>query len=148
MGSLITTNFTPPIMKSLFIPFHICLVRSVQRLPIRTRTIALFFARLIAYRRPDLDLIAADGHAALRAQNHAQAALLQNVDVVIVGVTHSPAGHVLLHVLMVGRIDAATVAIRPVGKLVQLVGVGDTRHNRIVDIPFGGCHDFSSDDDG
>lgn len=108
-------------------------------LRVGARLVALLLARLVADRRPDLDLVADGRFAAHRAHDHTQATLLQDVHVVVVRVAHRPAGRVLLHVLIGGRVHPATVAVRPVGEHVQIVGV-HLRHNRIVDVPVGGSH--------
>lgn len=66
---------------------------------IRTLLVLLFPPRLVADCWPQVDLFAVGHEAAGRADEDAEAALLQDVDVVVVGVAHGPAGSVFLGVL-------------------------------------------------
>lgn len=63
-----------------------------KHLRIWARFSALLLARLIADRRTNIDPCATGRLTVMRTQKDAQAALLQDVDVVIVGVAHRPAG--------------------------------------------------------
>lgn len=73
----------------------------------------------------------ADGGAQLQAgairqgtgpgtHHHTQAGLLENVAVVVVGVTHGPAAQVALCLLLVAAVDEAHVAIRPFAEVVEV----------------------------
>lgn len=66
---------------------------------IRTLLVLLFPPRLVADCWPQVDLFAVGQEAAGRADEDAEAALLQDVHVVVVGVAHGPAGSVFLGVL-------------------------------------------------
>ena len=77
----------------------------------------LLLPRLVADGGPDGDLRAALlVDAALAADEDAEAALLEDGDVVVVGVAHGPARGVLLRLLRRGRVDEAAV---PVGPLLE-----------------------------
>lgn len=72
-----------------------------------------------------------------RAHQHAQAALLQYMHVVVVGVPHGPAGGVAAGLLARGRVHAAHVAVAP---LAEGVEGGDARDHGVVYVPLGrGC---------
>lgn len=98
------------------------------------RLALLLAPRLIAYGRAQIDLGAVGQRAMLRADKYTQAALLQDVHIVIVGVAHCPAGDVLLGLLVVHRIDQTHMPIAPLTELVELQ-VGHLRHDRIIDVP-------------
>ena len=52
--------------------------------------------------------------ASLGADEHAQTALLEDVDIVVVGVAHGPATVVSPRLLGLFRVDILAVAVRPV----------------------------------
>ncbi len=58
----------------------------------------------------------------LGADQHSQAGLLEDVDVVVVGVPHGPPGGVLLGLLAGQRVDEAAVAVGPLFEGVQAAG--------------------------
>jgi hypothetical protein len=95
----------------------------------------LLLPGLVADGGPQVDPLAGGQGAAHRADQHSQTALLQDVDVVVVGVAHGPARGVPLGVLVVGAVDQAAVAVGPLGEGVELV---DARNGAVVDVPVGG----------
>lgn len=99
-----------------------------------TRLALLFASRLVAYSRTQIDLGSIGQIAVLRADQHAQAALLQDVHVVVVRIPHGPAGYMLLGLLVVHRVDQAHMSIAPLAELVEL-DVRHMRHYRVVDVP-------------
>ena len=60
-------------------------------------------------------LVAAGQDAAARADEDAEAGLLEDVDVVVVGVPHRPAAGVPPRLLAARGEDVAAVAVRPLG---------------------------------
>lgn len=102
---------------------------------VRAALLYLLPARFITNRGPEIDLFAVGQAASRRADEHAEAALLQDVYVVVVGVAHRPARGVFLGLLAEWRVHEATVAIRPVLKVIKLAGVQDARHHGVVNVP-------------
>lgn len=96
----------------------------------------LLLPGLVANRRPEVHPVSAGQYASQGADEHSQAALLEYVHVVIVGVPHGPARRVSLGLLGVGGVDQATVAVGPLGKGVELADPGD---GAVVDVPVGGA---------
>lgn len=101
--------------------------------------------------------------AAPGAHHHAQARLLEDVTVVVVGVAHGPAAQVALGLLLVAAVDEAHVAIRPLTEMVEVgwfleregkdggVDLASTSHGTLLICPehvrmktgpfsFPGCH--------
>ena len=75
----------------------------------------LFLARLVADGGSQVHLFAGRlEHAPVGAEQHAQAALLQDLHVVVVGVAHGPAGAVPPGLLAVGPVHEPHVAVHPV----------------------------------
>ena len=98
-------------------PFAACRATFVQGPPNIHHPTLLLLPRLVADGGPDGDLRAALlVDAALAADEDAEAALLEDGDVVVVGVAHGPARGVLLRLLRRGRVDEAAV---PVGPLLE-----------------------------
>ena len=81
----------------------------------------LLLPGLVADGWADGDRLPGGLRAPLGADEDAKAGLLQDVDVVVVGVAHGPAGGVLLGLLARGRVDEAHVAVGPVLEGVQLL---------------------------
>lgn len=71
------------------------------------------FAHLIADRRSEVNSSTAGQYALLRAHKNAQATLLQNAYVVIVGVSHRPTGGVPPRFLAIRSVDSPHVSVRP-----------------------------------
>lgn len=83
--------------------------------------------RLVADGRPQLQAGAIGQGTGLRTHHHAQAGLLEDVAVVVVGVAHGPAAQVALRLLLVAAIDEAHVAIRPLAEVVEVGWLLDRR---------------------
>ena len=58
-------------------------------------------------------------HAPRRADEHAQARLLEDVDVVVVGVAHGPVAHVLARLLALLAVDVLAVTVGPLLELLH-----------------------------
>lgn len=99
-----------------------------------TRLALLFASGLVADCRTQIDLGSIGQGAVLRADQHAQAALLEDVHIVVIRIPHGPAGDVLLGLLVVHRVDQTHMSIAPLAELVEL-NVRHMRHYRIVDVP-------------
>ena len=95
-------------------------------------------ACLVTDGRSEVDLSAVGQLAAGRADQHAQAALLENVHIVVVGVSHGPSGGVLLGLLTGRRVDEPTVAVSPVLEVIKLIDVQDPGHDGVVNVPVHG----------
>ena len=80
----------------------------------------LFQARLVADGGPQLQAGAVGQGAGPSAQHHAQARLLEDVAVVVVGVAHGPAAQVALGLLLVAAVDEAHVAVGPLAEVVEV----------------------------
>ena len=80
----------------------------------------LLLARLVADGGSELDAGAGLGDACAAADEDAQARLLEDVHVVVVGVAHRPAARVTPRVLALPRVHEATVPVRPVLPVVVL----------------------------
>ena len=76
--------------------------------------------RLVADGRPQLQPRAIGQGAVLRTHHHAQARLLEDVAVVVVGVAHGPAAQVALRLLLLAAVDEAYVAVRPLAEAVKV----------------------------
>ncbi|KAL0622991.1 hypothetical protein AAY473_006580 [Plecturocebus cupreus] len=74
---------------------------------------------LVTDGRPQLQAGTVGQSAGLRAHHHAQARLLEDEAVVVVGVAHGPAAQVTLRLLLIAAVDEAHVAIRPLSELVE-----------------------------
>ena len=97
----------------------------------------LLLPRLVADGGPDGDLRAALlVDAALAADEDAEAALLEDGDVVVVGVAHGPARGVLLRLLRRGRVDEAAVPVRPLLEGVEALALQEGRPGRVVQANF------------
>lgn len=86
--------------------------------------------RLVADGRPQLQAGAIGQGAGLRTHHHAQAGLLEDVAVVVVGVAHGPAAQVALRLLLIAAVDEAHVAIRPLAEVVEVGWLLDRRTKR------------------
>lgn len=75
---------------------------------------------LVADGRPQAQAGAVGQGAGPGAQHHAQARLLEDVAVVVVGVAHGPAAQVALRLLLVAAIDEAHVAVGPLAEVVEV----------------------------
>ena len=58
-------------------------------------------------------------HAPRRADEHAQTRLLEDVDVVVVGVAHGPVAHVLARLLALLAVDVLAVTVGPLLELLH-----------------------------
>lgn len=67
-----------------------------------------------------VDLAALLGGAVAAAHHHAQAGLLEDAGVVVVGVAHGPAAQVALGLLLVASVDEAHVAVGPLAEVVEV----------------------------
>ena len=73
----------------------------------------LLLPGLVADGWPQVDLAALGDRAVAAAHHHAQAGLLEDAGVVVVGVAHGPAAQVALRVPVVGAVDVLLVGIGP-----------------------------------
>lgn len=73
----------------------------------------LLLPGLVADGWPQVDLAALGDRAVAAAHHHAQAGLLEDAGVVVVGVAHGPAAQVALCVPVVGAVDVFLVGIGP-----------------------------------
>lgn len=80
----------------------------------------LLQAGLVADGGPQLQAGAVGQGAGLSAHHHAQARLLEDVAVVVVGVAHGPAAQVALGLLLVAAVDEAHVAVGPLTEVVEV----------------------------
>ena len=71
----------------------------------------LLFSGFVAYGWPDGDLFAVSLKAPFRTDQNPEARLFQDVDVVVVGVSHGPARGVLLCLLAVRRVNVPAVTV-------------------------------------
>ena len=78
-----------------------------------TRLAYLLLPCLVTDGRPDGDLGPAGQETPPRADQDSQARLLEDVDVMVVGISHGPPARVALGFLAVGREDVATVTVSP-----------------------------------
>lgn len=83
----------------------------------------LLLPGLVADGWPQVDLAALGDRAVAAAHHHAQAGLLEDAGVVVVGVAHGPAAQVALCVPVVGAVDVFLVGIRPLLEPVRLFHV-------------------------
>ena len=81
----------------------------------------LLLPGLVADGRADGDGLPGGLRAPLGADEDAEAGLLQDVDVVVVGVAHGPAGGVLAGLLAARGVHEAAVAVGPVVECVQVL---------------------------
>lgn len=80
----------------------------------------LLLPGLVADGRPQVDLAALSDEAVAAADHHAQAGLLEDAGVVIVGVAHGPAAHVPLRIPVLRAVDVLLVGIWPFLEPVRL----------------------------
>lgn len=73
----------------------------------------LLLPGFVTDRRSQVDLAALLGGAVQAAHHHAQAGLLEDAGVVIVGVAHGPAAQVSLCIPVLRAVDELLVGIRP-----------------------------------
>lgn len=93
----------------------------LQGHPTQARGLTLLLQpSLVADGRPQLQARAVGQGAGPRTHHHAQARLLEDVAIVVVGVAHGPATQVALRLLLVAAIDEAHVAIRPLAEAVEV----------------------------
>lgn len=83
----------------------------------------LLLPGLVADGWPQVDLAALGDRAVAAAHHHAQAGLLEDAGVVVVGVAHGPAAQVALCVPVVGAVDVFLVGIGPLLEPVRLFHV-------------------------
>lgn len=84
------------------------------------------------------------GQAAVSgADKNAQAALFEDIYIVIICVPHGPSGCVLFGFLAQRCIDEATVTVCPVLEVVELAGVQNSRYHRVIYVPV--CVNFAFD---
>lgn len=69
---------------------------------------------------PQLQVRAILQGASACTHHHAQAGLLEDVAIVVVGVAHGPATQVALSLLLLAAVDEAHVAIRPLPEVVKV----------------------------
>lgn len=77
----------------------------------------------VANRRSELEFASVSQCAVSTADYDAQAGLLENLTVVVVGVPHSPSAQVALSVLVLAIVDVTHITIRPLLKRVILLCV-------------------------
>lgn len=80
----------------------------------------LLLPGLVADGWPQVDLAALGDRAVAAAHHHAQAGLLEDAGVVVVGVAHGPAAQVALRLLLVAAVDETHVAVRPLAEAVKV----------------------------
>ncbi len=90
----------------------------------------LFLPGLVADGGSEVDPRTALSHAVPAAHEDAEARLLEDVHVVVVGVAHGPAGRVTSRVLAVAHVHVAAVAVRPVLERVVLRQLWATRRRK------------------
>lgn len=78
-------------------------------------------SRFVAYGRPQVDRLAVGQQAPSGADEHAEARLLEDVHVVVVGVAHRPAGRVPFRFFAAGRVHEPAVPVRPFLEPVEFV---------------------------
>lgn len=83
----------------------------------------LLLPSLVAYGGAELQPGPAGQGAAPGTHHHAQAGLLEDLAVVVVGVAHGPAAEVPLRVLLLARVDEPHVAIGPLLEGVEVLGL-------------------------
>ena len=105
-----------------------------RALSIGTRFPLLFLAGLVADGGPEVHLVTVGKSTPHGAHQHAQAGLLEDVDVVVVGVPHRPARGVPLGFLAGRRVHKPAVPVCPFFPPVVLAHPGDAR---VVDVPIG-----------
>lgn len=105
---------------------------------VRTLLSLLLPACFVADRGSQVDLFAVGQEAPGRADEHSEAALLQDVHVVVVGVAHRPSGRVLLGLFAQWRVDETAMTIRPVLEVIELTVIEDAWDDRVVDVPVHG----------
>lgn len=102
--------------------------------PVRASLALLLPPGLVADGRTQGDLLPIWQNTPHRTDQHSEAALLQDRHVVVVGVSHGPAGRVPFGLIIERPIHVPAVAVGPLVEVVQ-VAVGDVRHVRVVDVP-------------
>ena len=93
----------------------------------------LLLPGLVADGWPHVDLATLGDRAVAGAHHHAQAGLLEDAGVVVVGVAHGPAAQVALCIPVVRAADVFPVGIRPLLEPVRLFHV--LRQLHIINIP-------------
>lgn len=91
-----------------------------SRVTVGAGLLLLLHPRLVADGRSQLQTGAVGQGAAPRTHHHAQARLLEDVAVVVVGVAHGPAAQVALRLLLVAAVDEAHVAVGPLAEAVEV----------------------------
>ena len=98
----------------------------------RGRLTELLAARLVTDGGPQVDGVAAVEDTALTAHEDAEARLLEDLHLVVVGVAHGPAAGVPSGLLAALRVHGLAVAVRPVSVVVDVVDLrsteGDVRY--------------------
>lgn len=83
----------------------------------------LLLSSLVTYGGAQLQPGTAGQGTAPGAHHHPQAGLLEDLAVVVVGVTHGPAAEVPLRILLLTGVDEAHVAIRPLLEGIEVLGL-------------------------
>lgn len=98
----------------------------------------LLFSGLVADGGSEVDHAAVVQFAAAGADEHAKTGLLEDVDVMVVGVTHRPAARVTSGVLLVTLVDVTTVTIRPLLVRIVLHCLYRTEERQLGDVGYTG----------
>lgn len=80
----------------------------------------LFSSSLIAYGGPQVNLVPTGKYTPHRAYQHTQAALLQNANIVVIGISHCPSGGMSFGHFVHCTVDVATVPIAPFIELIEI----------------------------
>lgn len=83
----------------------------------------LLLPSLVAYGGTELQAGPTRQSTAPGTHHHAQAGLLEDLAVVVVGVAHGPAAEVPLRVLLLARVDEPHVAIGPFLEGIEVLGL-------------------------
>lgn len=89
-------------------------------LSIGTRFSLLLLASLVADSRPEVDLVSVVQDASGRADQDAEARLLEDVHIVVVGVPHRPAAGMSSGFLAVRSVNEAAVSVGPLLKSIVI----------------------------
>lgn len=83
----------------------------------------LFLSCFVADSRSELEFASVSQRAVSAADYHAEAGLLENLTVVVVGVPHGPSAQVPLCVLILAGVDVTNIPVRPLLESVILLCV-------------------------
>ena len=115
----------------LFMTTTTTTIYDVRMIVVMTDTL-LLLPSFVANGRPQVHLFARVERAPVGAEQHAQARLLQDLHVVVVGVAHGPAGRVPPRFFAVGTVDEAHVTVHPVVERVVPVHLFFFRNSNII----------------